>query len=172
MASDGVRPPGDAGAELARLDFPVGSARVFLYVFFGVLAALLAFWFFRVMSAPVFPGTSRGPFLVIFAVFAAIVGLGFLVALLLLRRRPTAMVVAENALVLHYGSRPVTVGWPAVSGLDQHLLRGLPTHVVFLAGGGQVAFGVGAKAQELARHIARQAGLTWIDEPFIARRKS
>jgi hypothetical protein len=57
-----------------------------------------------------------------------------------------------------------------VTALDQWLVRRVPTHVVVLSDRRPVAFGVGAKAQEVARPIARAAGLIWIQEPFRARR--
>jgi hypothetical protein len=103
-------------------------------------------------------------------VLLAVVAIGFVIALALVARRPSALVVRQDALVLVYGGTPRIFAWETVAALDQGLVRRVPTHVVVFSDRRSVAFGVGAKAQEVARQIARAAGLIWIQEPFRARR--
>ena len=158
------------GQELARLDFPVRGARIFANVFFGVMAALMVVWFVRVMTTmSAFPG-SHAPFFIVFGVYAATVLVGFIVTRRVVGRRPSALIVADDGLVVQHARRRAIYPWARVAGLDQRAVRGAPTHVILLDGARPLPFGLGEKAQIFARALATQAGLVWSNEPFTAHR--
>ena len=113
---------------------------------------------------------SRGPGLVIFGTFLGLIAAAFLLTVVILGRRPTAMEARDSGLALFYGKRETTVPWTEVLGLTQVIIRGMATHVVRFRDGRSIPFGLGEKPQTFARQIASRAGLTWINEPFIAER--
>lgn len=156
--------------DTARLDFPVRSGKIFAALFFGILGVPALWMFLRILLTADFEA-SRGPGLVIFGIFLAMIAGGFLLTMVILGGRPTAMEARESGLVLFYGRREAAVAWTEVVGLTQVIIRGMATHVVRFRDGRSVPFGLGEKPQSFARWIARHAGLIWITEPFIAERR-
>jgi hypothetical protein len=162
---------GDLGPEILRHRFPVGVARVFVFGFFGLLLLLPAYIGVQVaMTSGEDPSAASVGYTVA-ATFAAMILIGFIVALLVLRRRPTELRLFQRALVLRYGRREQLVGWDDVIGLDQVRSRAGPSHVVLFRDGKRLAFGLGKDAQTVARQIAECANLTWVEEPFRATRR-
>jgi len=161
---------GSSSHEMARIDFPVRAAKRFVLIAFGALAALPLYALYRVASAPDTDGTARAVGFGFAGVLLALVAIGFVVALAVVARRPSALCVRQDGLVLVHGGVPRLFDWEKVAALEQGLVRRVPAHVVVFSDRRAVAFGMGAKAQEVARQIARAAGLIWIQEPFRARR--
>lgn len=160
-----------AGALIATLKFPVRAATLFLYVFFSILMVVVAIPIFNILSTPSF-GDDAGArtVLVVCASFEALIATGLFVGLFLVGRRPLAMHIHQDALVLKYRTRVETLPWSQVVALKQVRQGRVPNHAVVFDSGRQLTFGLGSKAQEMARHIARLAALTWSQEPFFAER--
>jgi len=150
----------DAGPVAQRVALPTGAGRTFAAALIPALAA----------AAGIFLACrSYGP--AAYAVFAAPVAAGVAAALLILKRKPTALEVREKGLVLFYGTRPEIVEWARVKGIEQVILGMVPTHVVLFHGRKRLLIGTGDPAVALAQEIVRRAGLRWLHEPFSARAK-
>jgi len=161
----------DFGPEILRHRFPVSAARVFVFVFFGFLLLLPAYIGVQVATASAEDPSARAVGYTVAATFAAMIFAGLVVALLVLRRRPTELRVFQRALVLQYGRRQQVIGWDDVIGLDQVASRAGPSHVILFRDGKRLAFGIGKDAQTIARRIAECATLKWVEEPFRATRR-
>jgi len=154
-----------------RLEFPLGRARIFIHVFFALLASPFLFMLARILLADP-GGGSRGMGLAIFGAGLGVMGAGHVLVIWMLRRRPSAIEAGPEALVLYRGRETCSIPWADVAGLDQALVRAVPMHVVIFKDGKSFPFGLGERSQEMAREIARRAGLDWIEEPFRARARS
>lgn len=148
----------EAGPLVLRGELPAGAGTRFVHVFFLLLAAPLVYLFVR------------GSRSVALGVLAAVVVAGYVVALLALSRRPTAVEVREKGLVVFQGTRVETIDWSSVRGLELVVFGMAPTHVVLFRGRRKLPLGTGDRAQDLARAIARTGGLRWLHEPFSAHR--
>lgn len=158
-------------AKILRLEFPLGRARIFIHVFFALLASPFLIMLARILLADP-GGDSRGTGLAVFGAGLAVMGAAHAVVIAMLRRRPSAIEAGPEALVLYRGGESCLIPWADVAGLDQALVRTVPMHVVIFRDGKSFPFGLGARSQEMAREIARRAGLDWIEEPFRARARS
>jgi hypothetical protein len=152
-----------------RIDFPAGAGKIFASIVFPLLAAPVLFFLIQVLRSPA--GTpSRSVALAVAAVFLAGIAAGFFLTLRMLARRPTAVEVRDQGLTVHFGSRREEIDWASVRGVEQIIVRMIPTYVVLFHGRGDVVVGSGERAVQLAQAIVRRAGLRWIHEPFSARR--
>jgi len=158
-------------SETPRLEFPIRRAKLFLQIFFAILAMPVLYWLFRCWFLYNNSDGDRDIALILYGIFLAMIAAGYWLGMFLLGRRPTAMEARESGLVLFCGRREAAVPWTEVAGLTQVIIRGMATHVVRFRDGRSVPFGLGEKPQGFARQIAQRAGLTWITDPFIAERR-
>jgi hypothetical protein len=161
----------NAGAPLARLDFPVRTAKIFLYVFFALLALLLLVPIRNVLTTPGFATDPSARLVLSFcSVLLLLVAIGLLVGLTIVGRRPRSLTVHEKALVLNSRSGIRVIPWSQIVALKQVIRGRTPNHAIVFDDGRLLIFGLGSRAQEIARHIAQAANLSWTNEPFFATR--
>lgn len=160
------------GAQIHRLPFPVQTAKRFVLGVFGGLTLMVTIWTTLMLHSTVFTfeGESRALFKAILSVFVTIIVVGFSVAWWFLSRYPRALVVRERGIVLDHGSRTRALAFDEVSGIDQRDVDGTPTFVVLVKDGSEIPFGTDRESEAAATALVKQAGLTWTEEPFRARR--
>lgn len=162
------------GAPVHRLPFAVQTARRFALMVFGGLTLMVTVWTTTMLRSTVFTfeGESRGLFKAILIVFVTIIVVGFSVTWWILSRYPRALIVRERGLVLEHGSHSRTLGFDEIAGIDQRDLDGTATFVVLVKDGSEIPFGTDHEAEAAATALVKQAGLTWTEEPFRARRRT
>ena len=160
------------GVPVHRLPFAVQTARRFVLMTFGGLTLMVTVWTTTMLRSTVFTfeGESRGLFKAILIVFVTIIVVGFSVTWWILSRYPRALIVRERGLVLEHGSHSRTLGFDEITGIDQRDLDGTATFVVLVKDGSEIPFGTDHESEAAATALVKQAGLTWTEEPFRARR--
>ncbi|HWP05519.1 MAG TPA: hypothetical protein VNN72_07250 [Polyangiaceae bacterium] len=160
------------GAQVHRLPFAVQTARRFVLGVFGGLTLMVTIWATLMLNSTVFSfeGESRGLFRAILIVFVTIIVVGFSVAWWILSRYPRALIVRERGVVLDHGSRSRTLAFDEITGIDQRDADGTPTFVVLVKDGSEIPFGTDRDSEAAAAALVKQAGLTWTEEPYRARR--
>lgn len=162
------------GAPVHRLPLPAQTARRFVLMVFGGLTLMVTVWTTTMLRSTVFTfeGESRGLFKAILIVFVTIIVVGFSLAWWILSRYPRALIVRERGLVLDHGSRSRSLGFDEITGIDQRDVDGTATFVVLVKDGTEIPFGTDRDSEATATALVKQAGLTWTEEPFRARRRT
>ena len=161
------------GREIYRLPFAVQQAKRFVLFVFGGLTIMVSVWSVTMLHSTVFAleDESRKLFAGILIFFTVLIVVGFTTAWWVLRRYPHALVVRERGLVLEHGARTRSLGFDAIAGLDQRDdSDGMRVYVVLVADGSEIPFGAERAAEEAARAIVREGGLSWTEEPLRAQR--
>jgi hypothetical protein len=162
------------GAPVHRLPFAVQTAKRFILMVFGGLTLMVTIWSTTMLRSTVFTfeGESRGLFKAILIVFVTIIVVGFSVAWSIVSRYPRALVVRERGLVLEHGARSRALGFDEILGIEQRDMDGTATFVVLVKDGTEIPFGTDRDSETAAKALVKQAGLTWTEEPFRARRSA